>query len=132
MQKKSWLEQKLYSVSNTFEEWAAMMSTTEFWGIVAAGATLIGFLLSGAIMLTNFDMMRMSNCFNASNLSAYLLFNVLLFFVFDGLLALGEIFNYFDNRKNGIPYKRSAMFWLAIVTLALGSIGLIMVKNSCG
>jgi len=119
------------SVVRTLDEWFAMMCTRDFWGIVAVGATLVGFLAAAMIMLINFDMMHMRTCFNASNISAYLMFNTLLFFVFSGLLALGEVLNYFDNKRRGIPHKRSSLFWFFMITLALGSVGLVMLKISC-
>lgn len=128
---KGWLERMVDSLVRTLDEWFAMMCTREFWGIVAVGATVVGFLIAAAMMLINFDAMRMKNCFDASNMSAYLMFNVLLFFVFGGMLALGEVFNYFDNKKRGIPHKSSSLFWFVIVTTALGSIGLVMLKASC-
>jgi len=40
-------------------------------------------------------------------MSAYLMFNTLLFFCFGGMLAMGEVFNYFANKKRGIPHKFS-------------------------
>lgn len=118
-------------IAHTLEEWGAMMCTRDFWGIVAVGATVSGFLIAALIMMTNFDIMRMRNCFDASNMSAYLMFNTLLFFVFGGMLAIGEVFNYFDNRRRGIPHKRSALFWFVMVTTTLGSIGLVLLKISC-
>jgi hypothetical protein len=119
------------SIARTFDEWVAMMCTREFWGIVTVGTTVIGFLIAAGIMMVNFDVMRMRNCFNASNMSAYVMFNVLLFFVLGGAMALGEAFNYFDNKKRGIPHKLGLVFWLVIVTITLGSIGLVMLKISC-
>ena len=119
------------SFVRTLDEWFAIMSTRDFWAVFAVGATLVGFLVAAMIMLINFDMMRMRNCFNASNISAYLMFNTLLFFVFSGLLALGETLNYFDNRKRGIPHQRSSLFWFFMLTMALGSIGLVLLKLSC-
>jgi phosphate starvation-inducible membrane PsiE len=127
VQKRSWLD----SVSDTIEEWSAIVATVEFWSIVAVGATFVGFLIAAGAMLTDFSIMRMTNCFNASNLNAYLLFNILLFFVFDGLLAIGEIFNYFESKRNGVPHKRSSLFWFMIITLGLGSAGLVMLKSAC-
>jgi hypothetical protein len=115
----------------TLEEWGAIMSTREFWAIVAVGATIVAFMVAAFIMLTNFDAMRMRSCFNASNLSAYLMFNTLLFFAFGGLLAVGEVFNYFDNKKRGIPHKSVSIFWFVIVTVALGAVELVMLKMSC-
>jgi hypothetical protein len=132
VRERSWLDRMMNSVGNTLDEWAAMMTTAEFWGVFAIAATVIGFLLAAGLMLTDFDMVRMGNCFNASNLNAYVLFNILLFFVFDGLLAIGEIFNYFDSKKRGVPHKRSPLFWFTVITLGLGSVGLVMVKSSCG
>jgi hypothetical protein len=120
------------SIGNTLDEWGTMMTTAEFWAVFAIAATVVGFLLAAGLMLTDFDLVRMGNCFNANNLNAYVLFNILLFFVFDGLLAIGEIFNYFDSKKRGVPHKRSQLFWFTVITLGLGSVGLILVKNSCG
>jgi hypothetical protein len=128
---KSLLERIVDSIARTLDEWGAMMRTRDFWGIVAVGSTVVGFLLAAGVMLIDFDAMRMRNCFNASNISAYLMFNTLLFFVFGGMLALGEAFNYFDNKRRGIPHRLGSVFWLVIITTALGSIGLVMLKISC-
>ena len=121
----------LTSISRTLDDWIAMVCTRDFWAIFAVGATLIGFLVAAAIMMTNFDMLRMRNCFNASNLNAYLMFNILMFFAFGGAVAMGEMFNYFDNRRRGIPHRRGPLFWFIIITVSLGSIGLVMLKESC-
>lgn len=131
MRHKNWLDRIADSIVHTLDEWGAMMCTREFWGIVAVGATVVGFLIAAGIMLIDLDIMRMRNCFNASNMSAYLMFNTLMFFVFGGMLALGETFNYFDNKRRGIPHKRSSLLWFIIVTTALGSVGLMMLKSSC-
>ncbi|MEJ1959490.1 MAG: hypothetical protein WDM70_08785 [Nitrosomonadales bacterium] len=131
MQHKSWLDQLLDPLADKLDEWIAIMCTKEFWGIVAVGTTVTAFVIAAIIMLTNFSIMRMRNCFNASNLNAYLMFNLLLFFVFGGMLALGEAFNFFDNKKRGIPHKRGGMFWFTLITTSLGSVELIMLKVSC-
>lgn len=131
MRHKNWGDRALDSIARTLDEWIAIMSTRDFWAIFVVGSTLVGFLIAAIIMMINFDMMRMKNCFNASNTNAYLMFNILLFFVFDGLLALGEAFNYFDNRKRGIPHQLSSLVWFFSITLALGSAGLIMLKIAC-
>lgn len=131
MRNKGWLNRMLISVERTLEEWYEMMCTRDFWVIVAVGGTVLGFLAAAIIMMTNFDMMRMKNCFNASNLSAYLMFNVLMFFVFGGMMALGEVFNYFDNKRRGIPHKPSSLLWFVTITISLGSVGLVLLKNSC-
>ena len=131
MRHKSWLDRMLDSIAHTLDEWFDMMCTRDFWAIVAVGATVVGFLIAAIIMMTNFDMMRMRGCFNASNMSAYLMFNVLMFFVLAGVMAIGEVFNYFDNKKRGIPHKPSSLLWLFTITMALGSIGLVMLKRSC-
>lgn len=128
---KSWLDRMTDSIARTLDEWVTMMYTRDFWAIVAVGATVAGFLIAAIIMMTNFDMMRMRGCFNASNMNAYLMFNVLMFFVLAGVMALGEVFNYFDNKKRGIPHKSSSLLWLFTITMALGSIGLVMLKVSC-
>ena len=107
------------------------MSTREFWGMVAIGAIVEAFFVAAFVMLTNFDAMRMRSCFHASNMSAYLLLNTLLFFVFGGLLAVGEVFNYFDNKKRGIPHKTISLFWFVIITVSLGTVELVMIKQSC-
>lgn len=127
MRHRNWLDR----IMGTLEEWGAIMSTREFWAIVAVGATIVAFMVAAFIMLTNFDAMRMRSCFNASNLSAYLMFNTLLFFAFGGLLAVGEVFNYFDNKKRGLPHKSVSIFWFVIVTVALGAVELVMLKISC-
>lgn len=121
----------LTSISRTVDSWIAIMSTGDFWAIFAVGATAIGFLLAAGIMMTNFDMLRMRSCFNASNLNSYLMFNILMFFALGGALALGEVFNYFDDKRRNIPHKRGSLFWLLIITVSLGSGGLIMLKSSC-
>ncbi len=131
MRDKSWLDQTVNSIARTLDEWGAMMCTREFWGIVAIGTTVVGFLMAAGIMMINFDIMRMKNCFKASNMSAYVMFNVLMFFVLGGVMAIGEGFNYFDNKKRGIPHKLGSVFWLIMVTVTLGSVGLVMLKISC-
>lgn len=128
---KNWLDRILDSIARTLDEWFDMMCTRDFWAIFAVGMTVVGFLIAAMIMMINFDMMRMRNCFNASNMSAYLMFNVLLFFVFGGVVAMGEVFNYFDNKKRGIPHKPSSLLWFVTITMTLGSIGLVMLKLSC-
>jgi len=128
---KSWLDRLLDSIARTLDEWYDMMCTRDFWGILAIGTTVVGFLIAAGIMMIDFNVMRMRNCFNASNMSAYLMFNVLMFFVMGGVMALGEAFNYFDNKKRGIPHKLGSVFWLIIVTTSLGSVGLVMLKISC-
>lgn len=121
----------LVSIGRTLDEWAAIVTTRDFWAIFAVAATVAGFLAAAIIMMINFDAMRMRNCFNASNLNAYLMFNILMFFALGGFMALGEAFNYFDNKRRGFPHKLGQMFWFFIVTIALGSIGLVMLKISC-
>jgi hypothetical protein len=127
LRRKKWLDQLM----DTFAEWGAIICTREFWGVVAVGATMAAFMATAFVMLTNFDAMRMRSCFNASNMSAYLMLNTVLFFVFGGLLAVGEMFNYFDNRKRGIPHKSIALFWFVIITVALGTVELVMLKVFC-
>lgn len=119
------------SITETLSDWVDIMSTREFWGIVAVGTTVIGFLFAAGSMMVNFDSMRMRDCFNASDWSAYLMFNILMFFIFAGVMALGEAFNYFDSKKRGEPHKLGSTFSLVIITTALGSIGLVMLKISC-
>ena len=127
MRHKSWTNR----IVETLEEWLALMSTRDFWGVVAVATTVAAFLVAAFIMMTNFNIMRMRNCFNASNMSAYLMLNTVLFFVFGGLLAVGEAFNYFDNKKRGIPHKKISLFWFVIITMTLGTIELVMMKVSC-
>ena len=131
MKRKNWLSLVIGSIAQTLNEWIAIMSTREFWGIVAVGATVVGFLVAAGGILINFDSMRMRSCFGASNWIAFLMFNVLMFFVFAGIAAMGEAFNYFDSRKRGEPHQLGATFALVIATTALGSIGLVILKNSC-
>jgi len=131
LQVTNWLDRILDRLALKLERCLAIMSTRDFWGIVAVGATVMGFLFIAFVMQTNFSIMRMRNCFYASNMSAYLMFNTLLFFVLAGLMALGEAFNYFDNKQRGIPHKRTSMFWMIIFTTTLGSIGLYLLKISC-
>ena len=131
MKQKNWLERALSDISEALSEWVAIMSTREFWAILAVASTVIGFLVVAGSMMINFDSMRMRSCFNASDLNAYLMFNILMFFVFAGVMSLGEAFNYFDNKRRGEPHKLGSTFSLIIVTTALGSIGLVMLKISC-
>jgi hypothetical protein len=118
-------------ISQALSEWVAIVTTREFWGLVAVGTTVIGFLMAAGSMMVNFDSMRMRDCFNASDLNAYLMFNILMFFVFAGVMALGEAFNYVDSKRRGEPHKLGSTFSLVIITTALGSIGLVMLKISC-
>ena len=131
LKRKSWMERTSYAISSTVEDWLAIMSTRDFWAIFAVGATTVGFLVAAIFMMINFDMMRMRSCFNASNLNAYVMFNVLLFFAFAGACALGEAFNYFESRRRGIQHTFTALFWFFIVTVTLGSSGLVLLKVSC-
>lgn len=131
MHRKGWLDRTLTSIAREVDNMITMMTTRDFWAAVAVGGTMVGFLAAAFVIMTNFDMMRMRNCFNASNLNAYLMFNVLMFFVFGGVLALGETFNYFDSKRRGVPHARGAIFWFLILTIALGSSGLVLLKISC-
>jgi hypothetical protein len=131
LQDESWLDRRVSSIARTLDAWIALMSTPEFWGIVAVCATVMGFMIAAGIMMINFNVMRMRYCFNASNTSAFVMLNAALFFVLGGVMAIGEAFNYFDNKKRGIPHKIGTVFWLVIVTITLGSVGLVMLKISC-
>ena len=131
MKPKSWLDRMIDSIAQVFQDWGAVMATREFWAILAVTTIMIGFLIVAGSMLVNFNSMRMRNCFGASNWTAFLMFNVLAVFVFAGIAALGEAFNYFDSRKRGIPYKLSSTFSLLIAMVALGSVGLVILKNAC-
>ena len=128
---KSWLERTTDSFVRTLDEWYALMCTRDFWGIVIVGTAVVGFLIAAIIMMINFNAMRMRDCFHASNMNAYLMFNVLLFFGLAGAMAIGEAFNYFDNKRRGIPHRISSIFWFFSITITLGSIGLVMLKISC-
>lgn len=131
MNQKSWLSRMMESIAETLEEWGTIMSTKEFWSIVAVAATVVGFLVVAGGMLINFDSMRMRSCFGASNWNAFLMFNILMFFIFAGIASLGEAFNYFDSKKRGRPHKPGSTFTLIIVTTALGSVGLVILKHAC-
>jgi hypothetical protein len=131
LQSNNWLDRTLDSGARKLDALIALMSTRDFWSILAVSSTVGGFLIAAMVMLTNFDIWRMRNCFHASNMSAYLMFNALLFFVFGGMLAMGEVFNYFDNKKRGIPHKRKSLFWFVIITSTLGTVELVMLKISC-
>lgn len=131
MKQKNWLGRTMDDISQALSEWVAIVTTREFWGLVAVGTTVIGFLMAAGSMMVNFDSMRMRDCFNASDLNAYLMFNILMFFVFAGVMALGEAFNYVDSKRRGEPHKLGSTFSLVIITTALGSIGLVMLKISC-
>jgi hypothetical protein len=130
-QENNWLDRIIQSTADKLGEFVAIMCTKDFWAIVAICVTMGGFLTAALIILTNFDIWRMRNCFYASNMNTYLMFNTFLFFVFGGMLALGEVFNYFDNRKRGIPHKRGSIFWFVIITSTLGTVELMMLKESC-
>ena len=131
MQHKSWLDRILDPLAESLDDLIALMRTRAFWAIVSICLTVSAFLVTAFIMLTNFNVMRMRNCFNASNMSTYLMFNTLMFFALGGMLAMGEAFNYFDNKKRGIPHKSAAVFWFVIITSTLGTVELILLKNSC-
>ncbi|MDX8398904.1 MAG: hypothetical protein R8K20_01495 [Gallionellaceae bacterium] len=131
MKQKNWLDRMMNSIAQLFQDWGAVMATREFWAILAVTAIMIGFLIVAGSMLVNFNSMRMRNCFGASNWAAFLMFNILAVFVFAGIAALGEAFNYFDSRKRGIAYKLSSTFSLLIGMVALGSIGLLVLKSAC-
>jgi hypothetical protein len=127
----NWLDRTLNSFALKLDDLAALMRTRYFWSVAAVCFTVGSFFVASFIILTNFNVMRMRNCFHASNMSTYLMFNTLLFFVFGGLLAMGEVFNYFDNKKRGVPHKRNAIFWFITITSTLGTLELIMLKISC-
>jgi hypothetical protein len=131
LRQQSWLDRTLNSVAAKVYDLIAIMCTRDFWAVFAVTAMMLGFMATAFYMLTNFSMMRMRNCFYASNMTTYLMFNTFLFFILGGMLALGELFNYLDNRKRGIPHKRGLIFWFLILTSILGTVELFMLKESC-
>lgn len=124
--KRSWLD----GVSDTLGEWGAILCTRDFWAVFAVVAAILGVLVTGMVMLTNFDMARMS-CRRVSDLNAYLMFNIFLIFVFGGMLTVGELFSYLENRKRGIPHKINFLFWALLVAMGLGVVGLVMLGMFC-
>ena len=122
MRKKSFDE----SVNEIWE----LISSRDFWMLTGIGLSLLGVLVTGMVMLTNFDMGRMS-CGQLENLPAYLMLNTTIIFVFGSLVALGEGFSYFENKKRGFhPSKNHLLLFLG-AALLLGIAGLVMLKVYC-
>lgn len=107
------------------------MRTRNFWGLVAIGAIVPGYLTAVIVMLTDPGTLLMRDCDKASNMSAYLIFNSHLFFCLSGMIALGEGLHFFENTGRGIPHKSGFLLWTVVIALALGSIELMMLKLSC-
>ncbi len=107
-----------------------LITSREFWVLTGIGLALLGILVTGMVMLTNFDMARMS-CGRLGDLPAYLMFNLFIIFVFGGLVAMGEGFTYFDNKKRGFPVKKGWLMTFLGVALLLGIAGLVMLKVYC-
>jgi hypothetical protein len=118
------------SFDDSINEIWEMLCSRDFWILTGIGLTLLGILVTGMVMLTNFDLARMS-CGRLDDLPAFLMFNVFIIFVFGGLVAMGEGFTYIDNKKRGYrPRKNYLMIFLG-VALVLGITGLVMLKAFC-
>lgn len=122
MRKKSFDE----SINEIWE----MISSREFWILTSIGLGLVAIVVTGMVMLTNFEMVRMS-CGKLDDLQAYLMFNVFVIFIFGALTAMGEGFTYFDNKKVGAPTKKGYLLIFLGVAFLLGIIGLVMLKLYC-
>ena len=105
--------------------------TKKFWCITAIAAIVLGFLVAAIILMTDPHTMLMKECNKANNLSAFLIFNTLLFFFFSGVMALGEGLHLFESKGRGIPHKSGFLLWAVASTITLGSIDLMMLKHSC-
>lgn len=114
---------------NVNEIWE-MLSSREFWIMTGIGLALLAIIVTGMVMLTNFEMTRMS-CGRVGDLEAYLMFNVFVIFVFGALTAMGEGFTYFDNKKRGAPSKKGYLMIFLGVAFLLGVSGLTMLKLFC-
>ncbi|MBI3903748.1 MAG: hypothetical protein HY306_12540 [Nitrosomonadales bacterium] len=125
------LDRMLDSMARSINRTFALICTPYFWGVTAIIFSVTGFLVAGVATLTDFDLMRMRYCFDASDVHSFQMFMCLLFFVFCGLMAIGESFNLFDNIKHGIPHKYTTLFGLLFACGVLGIIGLKMVKLYC-
>jgi len=107
-----------------------LITSREFWVLTGIGVALLGIIVVGMVMLTNFEMARMS-CGKLGDLPAYLMFNTFIIFVFGGLVAMGEGFSYFDNKKRGFPVKKGWLMTFLGTALLLGIVGLVMLKIYC-
>lgn len=114
---------------NLNEIWQ-LLTSRDFWVLTGIGLALLGILVGGIVMLINFDVGRMS-CNTMGDLPAYLMFNTLIIFVFGGLVAMGEGFTYFDNKKRGFPVKKGWLMTFLGVALVIGVFGLVMLKIYC-
>lgn len=107
-----------------------MLCSREFWILTGLGLGLLAIVVAGMVMLTNFEMVRMS-CGRVGDLQAYLMFNVFVIFIFGALTAMGESFTYFDNKKRGVPTKKGYLMIFLAVAFLLGIAGLVMLKLYC-
>lgn len=107
-----------------------MLASREFWILTGIGLGLLAIIATGMVMLTNFEMARMS-CGRVGDLEAYLMFNVFVIFIFGALTAMGEGFTYFDNKKHGIPTKKGYLLIFLGIAFLLGVSGLVMLKVFC-
>ncbi|MFA7242859.1 MAG: hypothetical protein WC091_22365 [Sulfuricellaceae bacterium] len=107
-----------------------LLCSRDFWMLTGIGLTLFGILVAGMIMLTNFDMARMS-CGKMEDMPAFLLINIFIIFVFGGLVAMGEGFTYFDEKKLGFRPRKSYLLTFLGAALLLGIVGLVMLKVYC-
>lgn len=107
-----------------------MLRSRDFWMLTGIGLALLSILVSGMVMLTNFDMARMT-CGKMDDMPAFLTINIFIIFVFGGLVAMGEGFTYLDEKKRGFrPTKNYLLVFLG-TALLLGIIGLVLLKIYC-
>ena len=107
-----------------------MLCSRDFWILTGIGLALLGILVTGMVMLTNFDMGRMT-CGKLDNLPAYLMLNTFIIFVFGSLVAMGEGFTYLENKKRGFRPSKNYLLLFLGCALLLGVAGLVMLKMYC-
>lgn len=122
MRKKSFDE----SINEIWE----LLCDRDFWLLTGVGLAFLGILATGMVMLTNFDMGRMS-CGKLENLPAYLMLNTFIIFVFGALVAMGESFTYLEAKKRGFRPSKNYLLLFLGGALLLGIAGLVMLKMYC-
>lgn len=108
-----------------------MLQQQKFWGMIAIGATVLGFMAASVIMMLDTSTMLFRECSKASNTSAFLMSIFFFSFLLAGIMALGEGFRFFENKRGGISNKSGLLLWTVATTIILGSIALTMLKFTC-
>lgn len=117
-------------IENSLDEIWEMLRSRDFWMLTGIGLALLSILGVGMVMLTNFDMARMS-CSRMEDVPAFLTLNIFIIFVFGGLVAMGEGFTYLDEMKRGFHPKKNYLFAFLAAAMLLGVVGLVLLKTYC-